>query len=191
MLITPIELICEFCCYLCTVYTLMIKSSLIRYEVLMNDPIETAMLNIRHIAFKMLLHKNYFFLVLTLFQALNVVNGANILYLCGVPSPSHHIWYYKFIFIFIFLNHSFLFNRNSAFANGLAARGHNITVISADQDKNPPNGVHYILIEGLYSGIYKDIIKSGFIPSELNPLQWTVQLADYVVMMCKGNLASI
>lgn len=44
-----------------------------------------------------------------------------------------------------------LLNRNSAFANGLAARGHNLTVLSADRDKDPPSGVHYIQMEGLYN----------------------------------------
>lgn len=37
-------------------------------------------------------------------------------------------------------------NRNSALANGLAARGHNVTIISADRNENPLNGIHYIEI---------------------------------------------
>lgn len=40
----------------------------------------------------------------------------------------------------------FFANRNSAFANGLAARGHNVTIISADRNENPLNGIHYIEI---------------------------------------------
>lgn len=39
--------------------------------------------------------------------------------------------------------------RNGAIANALAARGHNITMITPVIDRNPPVGVHYIHIENL------------------------------------------
>ncbi|KAG4074540.1 hypothetical protein HA402_005605 [Bradysia odoriphaga] len=55
-------------------------------------------------------------------------NGANILFLATIRSPSHHFW-------------------NNAIVTELAQRGHNITVISLAKDKNPPPGVHHILIE--------------------------------------------
>lgn len=73
------------------------------------------------------------------------------------------------------------------FANGLAARGHNVTVISLDRDENPPNGVHYIQTEGLYDGIYKEFIQSAFVPHESHPLRWNVDVADYVALICKGK----
>lgn len=77
------------------------------------------------------------------------------------------------------------------FVNGLAARGHNVTVISLDRDENPPNGVHYILAEGLYNGIYEEFIKSAFIPHESNPFHWNVEIADFVALMCKGTHTTI
>ncbi|KAJ6636140.1 UDP-glucosyltransferase 2 [Pseudolycoriella hygida] len=55
-------------------------------------------------------------------------NGGNILFLATIKSPSHHFW-------------------NNAIVTELAKRGHNITVISLATDKNPPPGVHQILIE--------------------------------------------
>ncbi|KAJ6646095.1 UDP-glucosyltransferase 2 [Pseudolycoriella hygida] len=66
------------------------------------------------------------------------VNSANILALFVVASPSHHIW-------------------NSALINGLAENGHNLTVLSVDNDPHPPKNVHYIHMEGVYDYMYKEI----------------------------------
>ncbi|XP_055915056.1 UDP-glycosyltransferase UGT5-like [Eupeodes corollae] len=81
------------------------------------------------------------------------INGANILGLMPVLSPSHHIW-------------------NSVLMHRLAELGHNVTILSVDvpkpNDKIPPN-VTYIHMEKGYS-IYKegdakvdinDFIKAG------------------------------
>lgn len=38
--------------------------------------------------------------------------------------------------------------------NALAARGHNVTVLSCEPEKNPPPNVHYILLEGVRDYIY-------------------------------------
>ncbi|XP_063226038.1 UDP-glycosyltransferase UGT5-like [Bacillus rossius redtenbacheri] len=55
--------------------------------------------------------------------------AANILGLLVIPSPSHHIW-----------------NRSLMLA--LAARGHNVTVLSADEDKSPAaNYTQYVVHE--------------------------------------------
>lgn len=81
-----------------------------------------------------------------------------------------------------------IFNRNSAFANGLAAHGHNVTVISADRDKNPPNGVHYIQMEGLYTnGLYDEIVKNAFVPNEKNTFELIAGFTDYMTLTCKSN----
>lgn len=118
--------------------------------------------------------------------ALQFTFAANILYLCALPSPSHFVWYPFFTFtcfqkllplFSLFCNletsvnliytafHNFQFSfdfihRNSALANGLAARGHNVTVVSPDIDKNPPKGVHYIHLEGIYSDEYLALAKN-------------------------------
>lgn len=81
----------------------------------------------------------------------------------------------------------FFANRNSAFANGLAARGHNVTIISADRDKNPPNGVHYIQAEGLYNEYYDETVKDAFIPIEPSPFQWINEFTDRMVLTCEGD----
>lgn len=66
-------------------------------------------------------------------------NGANILFLGTIRSPSHHFW-------------------NNAIVTELAKRGHNLTVISLANDKKPPPGVHHILIED-YEENNKDFVK--------------------------------
>ncbi|XP_031638676.1 UDP-glucuronosyltransferase 2C1-like [Contarinia nasturtii] len=68
------------------------------------------------------------------------VNGSNILILATLPSPSHHIWI-------------------GAVTSELAGHGHNITVISPDIDKNPPPGIHYILIENQYTDVNRQFLK--------------------------------
>lgn len=47
--------------------------------------------------------------------------------------------------------------RNSALVNALAAKGHNLTILSVDKDPNPPKNVHYIQMEGVYEYMYKEI----------------------------------
>uniref|UniRef100_U5EUX0 Putative udp-glucuronosyltransferase n=1 Tax=Corethrella appendiculata TaxID=1370023 RepID=U5EUX0_9DIPT len=73
-----------------------------------------------------------FLLLLTIFKPLN---GANILCLFNVPSPSHHIW-------------------NTAIVKGLAAKGHNLTIVSPDIEVNKPANVNYIHLEKVYSSLY-------------------------------------
>lgn len=48
--------------------------------------------------------------------------------------------------------------------DALAAQGHNITVLSVNEDPTPPKNVHYILLEGVYDFMYKDL-KVDLIPS--------------------------
>lgn len=78
-------------------------------------------------------------------------------------------------------------NRNSVFINGLAARGHNVTVISADQDENPPNSVHYIHMDGLYNKMYDEIIKSAFKPHKSNSIETSALFDEYRLSQRKGN----
>lgn len=47
--------------------------------------------------------------------------------------------------------------RNLALVNALAAKGHNLTILSVDNDPKPPKNVHYIHMEGVYDYMYKEI----------------------------------
>ncbi|KAL7028608.1 hypothetical protein ACKWTF_005921 [Chironomus riparius] len=66
------------------------------------------------------------------------VNSLNILFTSELSSPSHHIF-------------------NSALERAFAARGHNVTFVSADNVKNPPENLHYIHLEKQY-----EIMAQGF-----------------------------
>lgn len=63
------------------------------------------------------------------------VSCGNILFLNGIPSPSHHLW-------------------NRVLIQGLAEKGYNITMVSVDNDKNPKPNIHYIYLEKVYETIY-------------------------------------
>lgn len=69
------------------------------------------------------------------FVILKQTFGGNILYLNGVPSPSHHHY-------------------NRMFVLGLAAKGHNVTFVSVDTVKKPTLNVHYIFLEKTYEIFY-------------------------------------
>lgn len=80
-----------------------------------------------------------------------------------------------------------LINRNSAFINGLAAHGHNITVLSPDKDKNAPTGVHYIVMEGLYNDAYHQIVNSMMTQKhEVNPLTAPYYFDEFWYAICEG-----
>lgn len=82
-------------------------------------------------------------LALFVLQKLSIsgVGCANILFLAGIHSHSHHIW-------------------NREISNALAVRGHNITVISPRRDINPPANVHYLEIIGNYEVLYNTLFTS-------------------------------
>jgi glucuronosyltransferase len=44
---------------------------------------------------------------------------------------------------------------NNALAKGLAARGHNLTIVSPDIEKKPVVNIHYIHLEQVYAYYYK------------------------------------
>lgn len=117
----------------------------------------------------MMFYKIRLFIGFALLLALNFANAANILYMNPVPSPSHHFW-------------------NTAYVNGLAARGHNVTVISVDRDKNPPNGVHYIRMDGLYNELYDQMVKGAFEQSESSPFESITSFSGYMASVCKDIL---
>ncbi|XP_055535827.1 UDP-glucosyltransferase 2-like [Wyeomyia smithii] len=106
-------------------------------------------------------------------QLVHIVLGANILCLFGVASPSHHIW-------------------NRAIVDALAVKGHNITVLSADIEKDAPANVHYVELEQTYPELY-----SG--PHNIDLMEMAREnifnaivsfYRDFVILECSGVLKS-
>lgn len=96
--------------------------------------------------------------------------GANILFLSGIPSPSHHLW-------------------NRVLIRGLAAKGHNITMASVDNDQNPYPNIHYIFMEETYPTLYN----SGFDMMELaevSAVKGVITVNDFCDLACDGILKS-
>lgn len=102
---------------------------------------------------------------------------ANILYLHGVLSPSHHLW-------------------NSILATELANRGHNVTFLSVDKPRKDTKNLHYVVIEKAYENIkfndsedegdflnYADRINS-------NRLKSAKILAEFSLMVCNSIVIS-
>ncbi|XP_055688538.1 UDP-glycosyltransferase UGT5-like [Lutzomyia longipalpis] len=73
--------------------------------------------------------------IFLIFLLPGIVQCANILFLEGVPSPSHHVWMRTLIY-------------------ALAERGHNITSISVDIEENAPKNVHYLHLDRVYEVLY-------------------------------------
>lgn len=76
--------------------------------------------------------------------------------------------------------------RNAALVNAIAARGHNVTVISTNFDPNPPENVTYIHLEGVYDFMYKDekldLISFGY----MDPLEAIEPMYSFSTLACKG-----
>ncbi|XP_068085860.1 UDP-glycosyltransferase UGT5 [Anabrus simplex] len=70
-------------------------------------------------------------LVTILICSVTIANGANILALLNIPSPSIHLW-------------------NSVHLTALAERGHNVTVLSTRALKEPVPNHTDIVLEGIY-----------------------------------------
>ena len=113
--------------------------------------------------------RSFSFLLVTLF--LTQIFGANVLFLSGVASPSHHIF-------------------NRALAVGLA-KTHNVTFLSADLGKVSIPRLHYIHLEKVYEALYEGDDKLNLMEmTDPNPLKTFDGFKDYNVMSCEGNLAS-
>lgn len=99
--------------------------------------------------------------------------STNILFLNGIPSPSHHLW-------------------NRVLIRGLAEKGYNITMVSVDNDKNPHPNIHYIFMEETYSTIYGND-GGGFDMlefAETKPIRGVIEVNNWCDMACDGVLKS-
>lgn len=96
----------------------------------------------------------------------------NILFLNSVASPSHHLW-------------------NRKLADGLAMKGYNITMVSADNDHNQVPNVHYIILESVYDTIYNDDSTFDlFKLAELSYLPEIFGFYEFCELNCDGILKS-
>lgn len=103
---------------------------------------------------------------------LNAALSANILFLNGIASPSHHLW-------------------NRVLVRGLASKGHNITMVSVDDDQNPPANVHYIFLEAVYSTLYNGSSAVDLLEmSELGLLSAIFSNYDWCRLCCDGIVNS-
>ena len=73
--------------------------------------------------------------------------------------------------------------------DGLARAGHNLTILSADVEKNQPNNVHYVHLEEIYPTLYSgpDSIDLMEMANE-NVFKSVVSFyRDFVVHECAGR----
>ncbi|KAJ9584270.1 hypothetical protein L9F63_021392 [Diploptera punctata] len=98
----------------------------------------------------------------------NNILGANILALMPLPSASHHIW-------------------NRALTLALASRGHHITILTADTEKELPSNYTEILIEGAYDRIeeagfnYETMSTYSNIKNSLTWFNWGEDACNYAL----------
>lgn len=80
------------------------------------------------------------------------------------------------------------YSRNGAISNALAGRGHNITMIAPDIDKNPPAGVNYIHLENLYTGYHKEYNKKK-VEQKISANPFSTALKQHIAAedMCKST----
>lgn len=106
--------------------------------------------------------------------AINQALGANILYIHGIVSPSHHLW-----------------NRRLAIE---LAKFHNVTFLSVDKQKGEAvKNLHYIVIEDVYEILYGkekfDIFEMARENKEEKLKSATVS-ADFSLMGCNAIMQS-
>jgi glucuronosyltransferase len=103
---------------------------------------------------------------------INMASSANILFLNGIASPSHHLW-------------------NRVLIRSLAEKGHNITMVSVDNDKSPQPNIHYIFLEATYETIYggQDGIDL-FDMADQSPLVAVTGIYEWCELCCDGILRS-
>jgi glucuronosyltransferase len=107
--------------------------------------------------------------ILAVFSA---VSAGNILYLNGVPSPSHHLW-------------------NNVFVEALAGKGYNVTFVSVDGGKHKTANVHKIQLEKAYEAFFKgeDSLDVLYYADE-GAIEALIELPEVFEAVCDGALNS-
>lgn len=111
-------------------------------------------------------------LLCAFFAVLKLTSGGNILYLNGIPSPSHHLY-------------------NRVLVLALAAKGHNVTFVSADTVKKSTPNVHYIHLEKTYEAFFGDGDSSNVLDfANETAVESIMGLPEVFAVVCGGIIAS-
>lgn len=70
--------------------------------------------------------------------------------------------------------------------NGLALKGHNVTVLSTEFDENPPPNVHYIYMEGVKDHVHQSEDTDFMNLAQLSMLDSLGIVPDYCTSVCEG-----
>lgn len=82
------------------------------------------------------------------------------------------------------------FSRNHVIADALAAKGHNVTIVSSDVEKSPPENVHYIELEETYPELYSGPHNVDLMEMANENVFTSVMsfYRDFVITECRGKL---
>lgn len=112
-----------------------------------------------------------FCFILTSLSFQKFSNGANVLYLSNLPSPSHFIWC-------------------KALLTSLHERGHNITALSPDVEESKENFTYHHL-EKVYSSVYNGSTEINFFEmGQESFVKLMMGMIDLLEDSCKGALSS-
>lgn len=116
-----------------------------------------------------LMMRSVCFISVTVLTFAWAANAKNILFLAGLPSPSHHIW-------------------NREIVNALSAKEYNVTVLSTDVDSVKPSNVHYLLLNGVYDNFHTEHVKTLFDTTKnTNPFKVVMDYHDACSVICECN----
>lgn len=108
--------------------------------------------------------------ILAVFTLIATTFGSNILFLNGVPSPSHHIY-------------------NRALVVGLANKGHNVTFVSPEEAKMATPNVHYVLLEKSYELLNSESMNLLDFADQA-PIEYLRAFLSYCEIVCDTILLS-
>lgn len=76
--------------------------------------------------------------------------------------------------------------------NALAARGHNVTFVTADTEKHPQKNVHYFVMSELYNEAYDEVAQGFFNFIDIaTPITEPNFFTEYALNICGGELVNI
>lgn len=80
----------------------------------------------------------------------------------------------------------FLISRNSVLVNALAARGHNVTIISTNIDPKAPTNVSYIHLDGVYEYMYGNAKLNHISVRDVSAVEAIEPIYSFSTLACQG-----